>query len=132
MIKIVCLCLRRLVGAVAVAGATYALARYLGLEVEIEEIEEEEQQSTRSIDQVSDEDKHDRPGQDSNDEEEYDDEYDDALIFLPTGFSRPKPKTYYRGSDPEWQEFRKLATDRPRVDKIRGMTHARNVRYNIY
>ncbi|PZD28450.1 hypothetical protein A1F96_05902 [Pyrenophora tritici-repentis] len=29
-------------------------------------------------------------------------------------------KTFYKGTDPEWQEFRKLATDRPRLEKIRG------------
>ncbi|KAL5114711.1 hypothetical protein ACEQ8H_007380 [Pleosporales sp. CAS-2024a] len=44
----------------------------------------------------------------------------DGLLFLPTGFSRPRPRTFYRGSDPEWQEFRKIATDRPRVDRIRN------------
>ncbi|KAJ4372220.1 hypothetical protein N0V83_003994 [Neocucurbitaria cava] len=114
----------RLVGAVAIAGATYGLGRYLGLEVEIEEVEEEQQKSTRSIDQVSGDDEHYQPAEDFNNEEESDDEYDDALIFLPTGFSRPRPRTYYKGSDPEWKEFRKLALDRPRVEKIRGIAHA--------
>lgn len=50
--------------------------------------------------------------------EDEDDDYDDALLFLPTGFSRPKPQVFYKGSDPEWQEFKKVATDRPRCEKI--------------
>ncbi|KAF1839972.1 uncharacterized protein K460DRAFT_371935 [Cucurbitaria berberidis CBS 394.84] len=109
----------RLVGAVAIAGATYGLGRYIGLEVEIEEVQEEQQPPTRSTGQIHNEDENSEPGQEV-DEEEDEDYEDDALLFLPTGFSRPRPKTFYRGSDPEWQEFKKLATDRPRVEKIRG------------
>jgi hypothetical protein len=70
-----------------------------------------------------------KPGQDEwttvgpdEDEDDDDEEYDDALLFLPTGLSRPRPKQFWKGSDPEWQEFKKLATDRQRVDKIRGGT----------
>ena len=61
-----------------------------------------------------------------DDEEEYDDddqEEDDeeeGLIFFPTGFSRPRPRQFYRGSDPEWQTFVRLCKDRQRMDKIRG------------
>jgi hypothetical protein len=55
------------------------------------------------------------------DEEEDDDEEEDVLLFLPTGFSRPRPRTFYKGSDPEWKEFSKVASDRPRVEKIRSM-----------
>jgi hypothetical protein len=58
----------------------------------------------------------------SKDEVEEDEEdYDDALLFLPTGLSRPRPKTFWKGSDPEWEEFKKLSGDRPRIEKIRSM-----------
>lgn len=55
-----------------------------------------------------------------DDEDDEDQDYDDALLFLPTGFSRPRPQVLYKGSDPEWQEFKKLATDQPRCLKIQG------------
>jgi len=49
-----------------------------------------------------------------------DDDVDEGLLFFPTGFSRPKPRTYYRGSDPEWQEFVRLSNDKSRIEKIRS------------
>ncbi|KAH3945540.1 hypothetical protein HBI81_083440 [Parastagonospora nodorum] len=99
----------RLVGTIAVAAAFWGLSRYISVEVEVE--------------------KADAKGQDpaspsaiggATEEEEDDDDTEDILLFLPTGFSRPSPRTFYKGSDPEWQEFKKLATDRPRVEKIRN------------
>jgi hypothetical protein len=99
------------------------LTQYIGISVEIERVEEEEPTSTRSGGQISNGDKTNEAAEEAADEYDDDEEYDDAILFLPTGFSRPKPKTYYRGSDPEWQEFRKVALDRPRVEKIRS-THS--------
>lgn len=55
-------------------------------------------------------------------DEEYEDDEedgDDALLFFPTGFSRAKPQTYYKGSDPEWQEFIRIAPDKERTQRIR-------------
>ncbi|PSN69597.1 hypothetical protein BS50DRAFT_291557 [Corynespora cassiicola Philippines] len=57
---------------------------------------------------------------DDEDEDEDEDEYDDSLLFIPTGFSRPRPREFYRGSDPEWQEFVRIAPDRSRMDRVRG------------
>ena len=67
----------------------------------------------------------DEAGADEEDDEDDDDAAEDveALHFLPTGFSRQKAPTYYRGSDPEWQEFTKLSRDKARVEKIRGRSH---------
>jgi hypothetical protein len=116
-----------LVGVVAVAAAFYGVTRYISIEVEEEEEEGEDkkQRPTNPGNQIGNEDGAEEADEEDVEEEdeEEDDDYDDALIFLPTGFSRPKPKTFYRGSDPEWQEYRKVATDRPRVEKIRS-THA--------
>jgi hypothetical protein len=95
--------------------ATYGFGQYVGIRVEVEEIKDEERTSKPGQDGWT------TVGQEEDEEGEDDDEeYDDALLFLPTGFSRPRPKKFWKGSDPEWQEFKKLATDRPRVEKIRG------------
>ncbi|RAR14981.1 hypothetical protein DDE83_001617 [Stemphylium lycopersici] len=109
----------RIVGAIAVSAATYALVRYLGIEVEIEEVEEKGGRSSRSGNTGDDGWEVVGPAEDDDDDD--DDEDDDgAILFLPTGFSRPQRKTFYKGSDPEWQDFKRLASDRPRVEKIRG------------
>jgi hypothetical protein len=97
---------RRLVGTVVISAATYGLARYLGLEVEIEEVEQSSQDGWEVA----------GPEADGDDEEDD----DDAILFLPTGLSRPRQRTFYKGSDSEWQTFKKIATDRSRADKIRS------------
>lgn len=101
-----------MVGIVAIAAATYGLAQYLGVEVEIEEVEESSH-ARRSAN--SEEDGWEVVG--TTDDEE--DEEDDAILFLPTGFSRPGPRVFYKGSDPEWQVFKSIANDRSKVIKIR-------------
>lgn len=105
---------RRLVGAVVLATATYAVTQYVGLKVEITEVEAKDNKPSPSA----------SPGEDGwttvGQEVEEEEDEEEALLFLPTGFSRPAKKTFYKGTDPEWQEFRKLATDRPRVERIRG------------
>jgi len=104
-----------LIGTLAVAGAFWGLSRYVSVEVEVEKAD------AKGQDPAS-------PGVVGADEEE-DDDYDDILLFLPTGFSRPSRQTFYKGSDPEWQEFKKIATDRPRAEKIRNelITMMRNI-----
>lgn len=37
--------------------------------------------------------------------------------FIPLTWSRKLPRSFYRGSDPEWQEFIRFANDRPRHKK---------------
>ncbi len=34
--------------------------------------------------------------------------------FIPLGFARQRPQTFYKGSDPEWQSFIEFANDRKR------------------
>jgi hypothetical protein len=53
------------------------------------------------------------------------DELQDSL-FIPLGWTRPCPRTYYKGSDPEWQEFAKLSTDMGRQNWIRGQLSIRH------
>jgi hypothetical protein len=82
-------------------------------------VEEKDKKSAKEG-SPADEDGWQKAGEEVEDEEEEEEEYDDAILFLPTGFSRPRRKTFYKGSDPEWQAFKKIATERPRVEKIRG------------
>lgn len=118
---------QRLVGALAIATATYGLGQYLGLEVEIKEEEVvEEQKPGRwkkqirkedgTLEEVDDQDANE--GEVDTEEGEDEEDYDDAILFLPTGFSRLRPQTFYKGSDPEWQEFKKVSQDRARCQRI--------------
>lgn len=50
------------------------------------------------------------------DQEEADDEED--YVFIPMTWGKLLPREFYRGSDPEWQEFVKIAKDKPRHKKI--------------
>lgn len=84
------------------------------MEIVDDQHQEEPQQHSQSWQDVG------KVARDEQELEDHDGGEHAVLLFLPTGLSRPKPKSFYRGSDPEWREFRKLATDRPRVDKIRG------------
>ncbi|KAJ4287212.1 hypothetical protein N0V90_012610 [Kalmusia sp. IMI 367209] len=121
----------RLAGTVVVGIGAYTLLDWLDEEA----VDEEESQQVRRVRRPripeegandknrpmeGDEEDDEQDDEDEEEEDDYDDEDDEGLIFFPTGFSRPKPRTYYRGSDPEWQEFIRLAPDRQRMDKIRG------------
>lgn len=48
---------------------------------------------------------------------------DDAM-FIPLGWARQCPMTFYKGSDPEWQSFVKLAQDKEMSLFIRSMPPA--------
>ncbi|KAF1830212.1 hypothetical protein BDW02DRAFT_573261 [Decorospora gaudefroyi] len=116
----------RLVGAIALGTAAYGLGKLLDITVEVDEIEEDKR-PMRSDSRAQEDGWQDAGKEGDDDEEEEEDEEDDdddddddAILFLPTGFSRPRPATFYKGSDPEWQEFRKISRDRERVHKIRG------------
>lgn len=39
-------------------------------------------------------------------------------FFIPLTWARKLPRTYYKGSDPEWQDFVKVAKDQPRHKRI--------------
>ncbi|EDU50784.1 predicted protein [Pyrenophora tritici-repentis Pt-1C-BFP] len=112
----------RLVGTFIFATATFAIVQSLGVKVEVEIKEIEAKDKKPSPSASPEEDGWTTVGQevDEDEDEEEEEEEEEALLFLPTGFSRPQKKTFYKGTDPEWQEFRKLATDRPRLEKIRG------------
>ncbi|KAM3419721.1 hypothetical protein BST61_g3054 [Cercospora zeina] len=59
---------------------------------------------------------------DGEEEEEIEDDgyaHPDSL-FIPLTWSKKLPRTFYRGSDPEWQEFIKIAKDKNRHAKVQN------------
>lgn len=44
---------------------------------------------------------------------------DDGL-FIPMQYPQRLPRTFYKQSDPEWQEFVKMSWDEDRKDAVRG------------
>ncbi|EME43898.1 hypothetical protein DOTSEDRAFT_71639 [Dothistroma septosporum NZE10] len=57
-------------------------------------------------------------------EEDEDEEHEgpfyaaETSAFIPMTWATKQPRTFYKGSDPEWQEFVKMAKDKPRHKKI--------------
>nr|POF19906.1 hypothetical protein CFP56_52155 [Quercus suber] len=91
------------------AGAGYAylnvLSRYVGIEfLDEEEVEEEEKKSA----QEEEEEAQDGPPF----------YVEEDSLFIPMTWSKKLPRSWYRGSDPEWQEFVKVAKDKPRQKRI--------------
>lgn len=83
-------------------------------------MEEEQAPSTRSSDALNHHEA-DTTGGEVDEEEDEEEQSGEALIFLPTGLARQKqPPIFYKGSDPEWQEFKKLSKDPARIKKIKG------------
>ncbi|CAI6282603.1 unnamed protein product [Periconia digitata] len=123
----------RIIGTTITFATAYAVSAYVD-SVLAEDDEEEEQlradqaqQGRPRIDKGSGQDAagKDEEGEweqqgDEEEDDDEDDEDEEVLFFFPTGLSKPKPRTFYKGSDPEWQEFIKFAPDRQRIVKIRN------------
>jgi hypothetical protein len=45
---------------------------------------------------------------------------DEDSTFIPMTWATKLPRTFYKGSDPEWQEFVKIAKDKPRHKKLQN------------
>jgi hypothetical protein len=58
--------------------------------------------------------------QEERDEEDEDDDdfADDDSLFIPLTWAKKLPRSFYKGSDPEWQEFVKVSKDKARHKKI--------------
>jgi len=41
-------------------------------------------------------------------------------VFIPMQYPQQLPRTYYKQSDPEWQEFVKISWDDDKKDALRG------------
>ena len=51
-------------------------------------------------------------------EEEEDEWSEEDSWFIPLTWAAKLPRIYYKGSDPEWQEFRKVAKDQDRLKRV--------------
>ena len=54
------------------------------------------------------------------DEVEVPDTIPEDAYFIPLGFARQRPQTYYKGSDPEWQSFLEFSKDKKRSSALRS------------
>ena len=88
----------------------YAYWQYVNqfIDIHIEEIEVDEEQAT-----------HKQGEWETQEEDSEEDEFaDEDNTFIPMTWPTKLPRTFYRGSDPEWQEFVKIAKDKPRHKKL--------------
>ena len=102
------------------SGVTYAyinlLFRYLDVEIEIlddDQIsDEEKQKGQKKVDERA-------GGQDATEQQEEGPFYaEEDSTFIPMTWAKKLPRSFYKGSDTEWQEFVKIAKDKPRHKKI--------------
>ncbi|KAK3054327.1 hypothetical protein LTR09_004595 [Extremus antarcticus] len=97
-------------------GVVYAYSNLLWryMDVEIEFVEDEEEQTDKQ--------KQDGTAEGKREEEEQGPPFyaDPESTFIPLTWSKTLPRTYYRGSDPEWQSFIQIAKDRTRHKKIQN------------
>ena len=88
----------------------YAYWQYVNqfIDIHIEEIEVEEEQATH------------KDGEwETQEGDAEDDEFaEEENTFIPMTWPTKLPRTFYKGSDPEWQEFVKIAKDKPRHKKL--------------
>ncbi|PNS20262.1 ATP-dependent permease MDL1, mitochondrial [Sphaceloma murrayae] len=105
---------------------TVAVGSYLNwlladLEIAIEEEEEEEdiqgQEDGDAIRQGLDQPESKAAGAQQPDEEHVF-EGDEDAIFIPLAPARKLPREFYKGTDPEWQEFKKFAPDKDKMQKL--------------
>lgn len=87
-------------------GLPYGFWLYLNenIDIQIEEIEAQEQ----------------KPGEweTQEDDAEEDEFADEDSTFIPMTWPTKLPRSFYKGSDPEWKEFVKVAKDKPRHKRL--------------
>lgn len=113
--------LRKLATIGIYTGAVYAylhfLVRYMGISVEIEMLEHGEEE-----DDDADQHQDGMEAQGGTGAEFQDDGLpyyaDETSTFIPLTWATKLPRAFYKGSDPEWQEFRSIAQDRERQKRI--------------
>lgn len=117
---------RRAITTSLYAGAIYLyiglVFRYLDIEVEIldeEDLAQEEAELAKQ-DRRSGREVRDADAKEEDEDEEGDGPFyaDEDSTFIPLTWATKLPRSFYRGSDPEWQEFVKVAKDKARHKKI--------------
>lgn len=70
-------------------------------------------------------DTEEKKGEEKEEEEEEDiqipDEMPEDATFIPLGFAKQLPQTFYKGTDPEWQSFIEFSKDKKRSQLVRSM-----------
>ena len=108
------------------AGGAFVCVQWLLADIEVE-VQIEEEASEHGIhadyDQTGDSEQQGlQPGEEGRDgqvvpvEEEF--EGDEDAICIPLTIAKKMPREYYKGSDPEWHEFRKWAADKDQMQKV--------------
>lgn len=92
-------------------GVVYAysslLWRYMDIDVEfLDEEDEVEEEAAKA------------EGEEGTEVEEGPFYADEDSLFIPMTWSKQLPRQWYKGSDPEWQEFIKIAKDKGRHKKV--------------
>ena len=109
--------MRRLATVGIYVGVTYGYLRFMWrhMDIEIEFLDEEEVEQEQEATQNAE-------GEEDEEAEEEEDGppfyADEENTFIPLTWSKKLPRSYYRGSDPEWQEFIKVAKDKSRHKKV--------------
>ena len=60
-------------------------------------------------------------GKEEEEDVDVPEEMPENAVFIPLGWAKKKPKTFYKGTDPEWQSFVDFSKDRKRTQVIRGI-----------
>ena len=92
-------------------GLPWALWNYLNqhIDIQIEEIEHDSH------------DHHNEAEWEVQEEEGEEDVFaDEDSTFVPMTWATKLPRNFYKGTDPEWQEFVKVAKDKPRHKKLQS------------
>ena len=82
-------------------GCVCGYLYYIFPEVHIEEVVEEAGQNAKE----------------GTPQDQGDEWADEDSKFIPLTWAKKMPREFYKGSDPEWQEFRKVASDKERQKK---------------
>jgi len=59
-------------------------------------------------------------GEEKEEDFQVPDEIPEDAIFIPLGFARQLPQTFYKGTDPEWQSFIEFSKDKKRSQLVRS------------
>ena len=106
------------------AGLAVYLHFVIGANVEEEEVAKTLPKKNKSKEPTA---AHNKDGEEGTVEEGADtaivpDILPEDAIFIPLGWARQLPSTFYKGSDPEWQGFLEFSQDRQRSLMIRSLS----------
>lgn len=87
---------------------TYAIIQFAPIVVELE-VEDQSERLGGSVDVDVQRNKKSKGGEKKDEEDEW---------FIPLTLAQELPRTYYKASDPEWQEFEKFMRDKAKRKKV--------------